>query len=233
MATSERGPGAGTRLAIRPRWEAGRAGRGAFDEMRSLVRSRLWAVNQPEEKEEAPTAGPSWLDRFHAGDRAALDDVYRRHLDAVHRSAAGVLGGADLETVVHEVFFKVMSNQDLRKAFHGGDLAAWLVVVARNHAVDYARRRGREEPAGLEVDRAADLQPRDGFASRADAALVIEKFCCDMLPPKWRPVFEARFLRHLSQTEAAAALRMNRTTLVYQELRIRRLLRSFLLEEAS
>jgi RNA polymerase sigma-70 factor (ECF subfamily) len=193
----------------------------------------LWATNRCEEEVEAPGAGPNWLERFHAGDRAVLDDVYRRHLDAVRRSAAGVLGGADLETVVHEVFFKVMSNQDLRMAFHGGDLAAWLVVVARHHAIDYARRRGREEPAGLEVAAAAGAPPPDGFASRADAALVIQKFCCDRLPPKWRPVFEARFLHHLTQTEAAAALRMNRTTLVYQELRIRRLLRSFLLEEAS
>jgi len=204
--------------------------------MRSLVRSRLWAANRREDEVETPEAGPSWLQRFHAGDRAVLDDVYRTHLDAVHRSAAGVLGGADLETVVHEVFFKVMSNQDLRKAFHGGDLAAWLVVVSRHHAIDYARRRGREEPAGLDLAHAADRShpaPRDGFASRADAALVIQKFCCDMLPPKWLPVFEARFLHHLSQTEAAAALGMNRTTLVYQELRIRRLLRAFLLEEAS
>jgi len=201
--------------------------------MRSLVRSRLWAANRREAEVEAPEAGPSWLERFHAGDRGVLDDVYRRHLDAVHRSAAGVLGGADLETVVHEVFFKVMSNQDLRRTFHGGDLAAWLVVVARHHAIDYARRRGREEPAGLVVADAADPPSQDGFASRADAALVIQKFCCDMLPPKWRPVFEARFLHHLSQTEAAASLRMNRTTLVYQELRIRRLLRSFLLGEAS
>jgi RNA polymerase sigma-70 factor (ECF subfamily) len=142
-----------------------------------------------------------------------------------------VLGGADLETVVHEVFFRLMSNEDLRKAFRGGDLAAWLVVIARHHAIDYVRRRGREEPAGLEVAGAAN-PPQDGFASRAEAALLVEKFCRELLPPKWRAVFEARFLRHLSQTEAANALRMSRTTLLYQELRIRRLLRVFLLEEA-
>ena len=161
-----------------------------------------------------------------------LDEVYRGHLDAVHRSAGGVLGGADLETVVHEVFFRLMSNDDLRKGFHGGDLAAWLVVIARHHAIDYVRRREREEPAGLEVADSAD-SPRDGFASRAEAALLVQKFCRDVLPPKWHAVFEARFLRHLSQTEAATALRMSRTTLLYQELRIRRLLHVFLLEEAS
>ena len=66
-------------------------------------------------------------------------------------------------------------------------------------------------------------------ASRAEAALLIQKFCAEVLPPKWRPVFEARFVEHLTQTEAAAALRMRRTTLVYQELRIRSLLNGFLL----
>jgi RNA polymerase sigma-70 factor (ECF subfamily) len=180
---------------------------------------------------ETPPEPVGWLERFHAGDRAVLDEVYRGYLDTVYRSAGRVLGGADLETVVHEVFFRVMSSEDLRRAFNGGDLGAWLLVIARHHAIDYVRRRRREEPAGLEVAGTTDPL-RDGFAARAEAALVIDKFCCEVLPPKWRPVFEARFLHHLSQTEAATALRMRRTTLVYQELRIRHLLHTFLLEEA-
>ena len=45
-------------------------------------------------------------------------------------------------------------------------------------------------------------------------------------------MFEARFLQHLNQSEAAALLGMRRTTLAYRELRIRALLRKFLLEEA-
>ncbi|NPC78158.1 RNA polymerase subunit sigma-70, partial [Pyxidicoccus fallax] len=49
------------------------------------------------------------------------------------------------------------------------------------------------------------------------------------LPAKWAPVFEARFVRQLSQREAAAALGLHRTTLAYQELRIRSLLKKFLL----
>ena len=62
--------------------------------------------------------------------------------------------------------------------------------------------------------------------------MLIQKFCADVLPPKWRRCSRRVSSQHLTQTEAAAALRMNRTTLVYQELRIRRLLHSFLLGEA-
>jgi RNA polymerase sigma-70 factor, ECF subfamily len=198
--------------------------------MRTFVRSQVWPASSYEAAGEIPDARASWLALFHAGDRAVLDDVYRAHVDAVHRSAGGVLGGADLETVVHEVFFKVMTNADLRKGFHGGDLAAWLVVIARHHAIDYVRRRSREQPAGLDVVGATDA-PQTAVASRAEAALLIQKFCAEVLPSKWRAVFEARFVQHLTQTEAAAALRVNRTTLVYHELRIRRLLHTFLLEE--
>jgi RNA polymerase sigma-70 factor, ECF subfamily len=201
--------------------------------MRNLVRSHVWPASSYAEDAEIPQARASWLARFHAGDRAVLDDMYRAQVDTVHRSAGSVLGGADLETVVHEVFFKVMTNADLRKAFQGGDLAAWLVVIARHHAIDYVRRRGREQPAGLDVVGAADGAPHTAVASRAEAALLIQKFCAEVLPPKWQPVFEARFVQHLTQTEAAAELRMRRTTLVYHELRIRRLLHSFLLGETS
>jgi RNA polymerase sigma-70 factor (ECF subfamily) len=197
--------------------------------MRSFVRSQVWPAGSYAAEPEIREARASWLERFHAGDRPVLDEVYRAHVDAVHRSAGGVLGGADLETVVHEVFFKVMTNSDLRKAFHGGDLAAWLVVIARHHAIDYVRRRNREQPAGLDVACAPDASPAADTSS-AEAALLIQKFCAEVLPSKWRPVFAARFVEHLTQTEAAAALRMRRTTLVYQELRIRRLLRGFLLE---
>jgi len=200
--------------------------------MRNFVRSQVWPASSYAAEPEIPEARASWLARFHAGDRAVLDDVYRGHVDAVHRSAGGVLGGADLETVVHEVFFRVMTNADLRKAFQGGDLAAWLVVIARHHAIDYVRRRSREQPSGLDVGGATDA-PHGAVAARAEAGLIIRKFCAEVLPPKWRPVFEARFVQHLTQTEAAAALRMRRTTLVYHELRIRRLLHTFLLGETS
>jgi RNA polymerase sigma-70 factor (ECF subfamily) len=198
--------------------------------MRNFVRSQVWPAGSYATNAEIPPARATWLERFHAGDRAVLDEVYRAHVDAVHRSAGGVLGGADLETVVHEVFFRVMTRPDLRHAFRGGDLAAWLVVIARHHAIDYVRRRSREQPAGLEVAGAPEALHTAG-ASRAEAALLIQKFCAEVLPPKLRAVFESRFVQHLTQTEAAAALRMRRTTLVYQELRIRRLLHRFLLEE--
>ena len=59
---------------------------------------------------------------------------------------------------------------------------------------------------------------------------MIERFRREVLPAKWADVFEHRFLRQLSQAEAAELLGIGRTTLAYQETRVRRLLRRFLLK---
>lgn len=44
-------------------------------------------------------------------------------------------------------------------------------------------------------------------------------------------MFELRFLHQLPQRDAASRLGINRTTLAYREVRIRRLLKRFLLEQ--
>jgi len=171
-----------------------------------------------------------WLERFYAGERRALEEVYRQHFDTVESAVGTVLAGADRETLIHEVFFRVLRDETFRRAFRGGDLGAWLAVVARNQAIDYTRRRNRESPAG--IDLGASRGNGDELARSAEARLLIERFLRDVLPPAWRGVFEARFIAHMSQSEAAAALGKRRTTLAYQELRIRQLLRKFLLEDA-
>ena len=63
----------------------------------------------------------------------------------------------------------------------------------------------------------------------AEARVMLDRFRSERLPAKWRGVFEARFIRQLDQRSAAKELKMFRTTLAYQELRVRALLRKFLL----
>jgi len=181
----------------------------------------------------ATATADDWLQRFHDGDRGALEQLYRDHFDTVARAVGPLLGRADKETVTQEIFFRLVSQRSLRLAFHGGDLRAWLEVVARNHALDYLRRRKRETPAGMTPPAAEEAQtppvPGAHWESAADARLLIDRFRAEVLPPKWAGTFELRFLKQLSQTEAGAALGIGRTTLAYQEARVRRLLRKFLL----
>ena len=172
---------------------------------------------------------PDELARFHEGQRESLADCYRAHLRAVEQAVARYLRGADRETVIHEVFYRLLSRRELREQFRGGSLRAWLVEVAKNHAIDYVRRYSRETVvAPEEAERLADA-PVASFTEESDARMLLEAFCRDHLPEKWRRVFEARFVKALGQGEAARALGMNRTTVAYQEHRIRRLLERFLL----
>lgn len=175
-----------------------------------------------------------WLKKFHAGDREVMDACYREHFATVERRVGSVLKGCDKETVVYEVFYRLVSDESMRQHFHGGSLAAWLGTVARNEAIDYARRYGREWGLGEESDpqrmaAAGNAGMLDRFEAQAEARLLVEQFRREVLPAKWEGVFRTRFLEQLDQREAAARLGMHRTTLAYQELRIRRLLRRFVL----
>ena len=107
--------------------------------------------------------------------------------------------------------------------------------------VDHARRDPQRArlPAPIPTGAVRTLRSeRDELDARAaarrvddelDAKVLVERFRRDCLPPEWAAVFDARFLRQVTQREAAEELGIRRTTLAYQELRIRRLLTQFLL----
>jgi RNA polymerase sigma-70 factor (ECF subfamily) len=172
-----------------------------------------------------------WLDAFHAGDKAVLEQCYRDHYAKVARAVGRVLGECDAETVTHETYYRLLSDARLRENFAGGNFAAWLTRVAMNAALDLLRRR-RHESAELPSE--AELESRaaaERAAEELEAKLLIEQFQRERLPPEWAPVFEARFLRRLTQRDAASELGMKRSTLAYQEERIRELLAKFLVKE--
>jgi RNA polymerase sigma-70 factor (ECF subfamily) len=195
-------------------------------------------AEQPETaKADVSAEEAAWLERFWAGDKPVIEEVYREHAGAVLAAAGRILTGADQETVAHEVFFRLVSEETFRRRYAGGSLRAWLSTVSRNRAIDFYRRKNREEMTEAEdLERHAGSADADRFVERAEARRVVERFRKEVLPQKWAPVFEARFIKQLSQREAAAELALSRTTLAYQEMRIRSLLKGFLLnttEEAS
>jgi RNA polymerase sigma-70 factor (ECF subfamily) len=169
----------------------------------------------------------SFLRAFHAGNRDVLATCYREQYARVSSAVGAVVQGPDRETVVHEVFLRLLSDEPFRRSFQGGDLGSWLAVVAKNRAIDHRRRAAREIATDALPDRVA-VEPAD---LEAEARMAVDRFRAERLPPKWRGVFETRFVRQLPQREAARELGIQRTTLVYQEARVRALLRSFLLEE--
>ena len=185
-------------------------------------------------EEELGQAEDDWLRAFHAGQRDCLERCYREQWPTVERAVATIIAtGADRETLVHEVFFRLLNEESLRRGFHGGSFSAWLRVVARNQAIDYARRRRLEVQIPNDAHTLNDSAAGGALDRQIDARLTLQRFCEDVLPQKWRRVFEARFVRQQDQPAAARSLGMRRTTLAYQEYRIRNLLRRFVLRGES
>jgi RNA polymerase sigma-70 factor (ECF subfamily) len=167
------------------------------------------------------------LARFHAGDSATMEECYREHFGDVRQAAGRVLRGADRDTVVHNVFYRLLSDASLRESFRGGNLAAWLTTVTRNEAIDFARKYAREAPLSSSPGDAAGTAD----VEQVEARLAIDRFRRERLPKELAGVFDARFLQQLTQRDAADALGIPRSTLVYQEQQVRAALRSFFKQE--
>jgi RNA polymerase sigma-70 factor (ECF subfamily) len=173
-----------------------------------------------------------WLERFHAGERQTIADCYRDHFRVVDYAVGQVLRGADKETVIHEVFFQLLARAELRQSFTGVGFSSWLSTLARRQAIDFWRRYRHErslDQLTAEGRTVEPSQPGEPFERAVEARLTIDRFRRECLPAKWVRVFEARFVGGLAQRAAAARLGISRTTLAYQEIQVRRLLRKFLL----
>lgn len=180
--------------------------------------------------QQKAAAEQAFLDAFHAGDRACMAAIYEQQFDVVDRVVGGILSAADRENLVHEVFFRLLSDEALRREFQGGSLSSWLRVMARNQALDHVRRRRLEVPLSQHTPtRQNGLSIEDRLEQRTHVRLTLDRFRTQVLPAKWERVFVARFLEQQDQPTAARSLHMRRTTLAYQEYRIRRLLERFVL----
>jgi len=187
-------------------------------------------VRLPSSTADFAAQDDQWLEHFHRGDRATLEQCYQDYFTTVERAIGQLLSGADRETATHELFWRLLSSEDLRRSFQGGSFAAWIATVARNQAIDIRRVAARETSAVATDSGAATV---GDWEEAAQARLLVERFRRDHLPREWADVFELRFLQQLPQREAAARLSMRRTTLAYREMRIRRLLERFLLVDAT
>jgi len=170
--------------------------------------------------------------RFHAGERDFIGLLYRATYETVDVAVGRVLRGADRETVVHDLYLRLLSKPELRRNFVGGSMRSWLATLAHNLAVDFWRRhRWETSLEDRDVPPLVDPLSR-GMEERVELNLLVERFKRNGLPEVLWPLFQARFIERLDQREAARRLGMHRTTLAYRELRIRRFLRAFLRERS-
>ena len=146
--------------------------------------------------------------RIQAGDAAALAELYDRYTPLLYPVALRILRSAtEAEDAVQDAWVQVWKraeSYDVRR----GNVAAWLLTVARTRALDRyrsvasrsrAETRAEEEPVRVApVDPARSAAQAD-IGERVRAALA-------RLQPQQRQVLEIAYFEGLSQSEISERL---------------------------
>lgn len=126
--------------------------------------------------------------------------LFDRYSKLVYSVALRVLSdSSEAEDVMQETFIQVWKNPG---AFvpGRGSLGGWLVVVARNRAIDKLRRRRPTEPVELFT-----LPSSTNLERESEHGVLLEKIQTAMaeLPDEQRSVVDLAFFEGLSHSEIA------------------------------
>jgi RNA polymerase sigma-70 factor (ECF subfamily) len=162
-------------------------------------------LTPPEPTDEALVA------RVVAGDLAAFSLLYDRYDRPVYAMASHLLGAAEAEDVVQEVFLRLWRGVDQFDE-RRGRFAPWFLAIARHEVLARLRRRSREQRLALveDIDRLLAAAPdpaidvEEQVWQRERGALILAAL--NELPPEQRRVLVLAYFGELSQTTIAASL---------------------------
>jgi RNA polymerase sigma-70 factor (ECF subfamily) len=177
------------------------------------------------------------LTRFAAGERTALDELFRRYRQPAYRVAFRLLGNeADALDAVQEGFVKALTHL---QGFEGrSSFKTWLLRVVSNAALDLGRQRGRRETLSLDAAQArevgsgadANLLTHDAAASgleRADLRALLDDALATLSAAQ-RQTFVLHVDAELSYREVADALGISIGTVMSRLFYARQKLRAYL-----
>ncbi len=179
------------------------------------------------------------LARFAAGQRDALDELFRRYRLLAFRVAHRLLGNeADALDAVQEGFVKVLTHLE---SFQGrSTFKTWLLRVVSNAALDLGRSRGRRESRSLDVSETADQDwaPASGCddpslgLERADLRHLLDQ-ALSTLPESQRRTFVLHADAELSYREVAEVMDISIGTVMSRLYYARQKLRAYLTHRLS
>lgn len=186
----------------------------------------------------SPPSDAVLLEQFSAGDRRALDDLFRRYKTIAYRVAYRLLGSeADALDAVQNGFIKTLRN--LARFQGNSSFKTWLLRIISNAALDIGRQRQRQArvpqaPADNKPDRfgASGLPPADIELIRADLREKIDA-ALQQLPETQRQTFVLHVDGELSYREVADTLGISIGTVMSRLFYARQKLKSLLADQVS
>lgn len=179
----------------------------------------------PAETSHAPPDLVPLVSAAQAGGRDAFGEIHRRFAAVVHGIALAHVAPSDAEDVTQETFVKV--HRTLATLRDPAAFPAWICRIARNVALDHARRdRRRPAETPLPDDRAAPEAAANDDELRERALRALAR-----LPEAYRETLMLRLAEGLSGPEVAARTGMTPESVRVNLCRGMAMLRPLLREE--
>ena len=147
--------------------------------------------------------------RVLSGDDCAFEYLFNRYREAISRLFAQRLGGApnsatEADDLLQETFIKGYVN--LPRSSPNYTFGQWLYTIARNTFIDHVRRRSTDLPIDDQFAMPASSAPTpEESVINLQQRTQIEAYL-SLLAPRYRRLFELRFLDELTYEEIAEKL---------------------------
>jgi RNA polymerase sigma-70 factor, ECF subfamily len=142
----------------------------------------------------------SLMDRVRIREQQAITEIFDRYARLVYSVALRVLNDSGhAEDVMQEIFFQLWRNPDSFSSSRG-TLGAWLMVVARNRAIDQLRQRKPAEPVDEVI-----VAAKTNLQSEAERNIIMQKVqgILGDLPIEQQESLQMAFFDGLSHSEIA------------------------------
>jgi RNA polymerase sigma factor (sigma-70 family) len=141
------------------------------------------------------------MERYKAGDRAAITEIFRRYAPLLLRVMQHQLGAReDAYDLVQQTFLQLhRSKEDFRR---GAQLRPWLLTIAINLRHRHFRRMGTRSEISLEPSTLEALNTGSSVKDAADAGCDVRAVLAG-LPPDQRDVIVLHWIEGLSFSEVA------------------------------
>ena len=157
-------------------------------------------------------------------DRERFARLYHSNCQRMTRLAMQILGSdTRAEDAVHDAFLKLIQHYEELRDRPEERIAAWLLVVVKNTALDMLRKERKE--TALEESQWEPSVPADQGEFQALVAIIRK------MPEDYRRVLELRFVVEWSVAEIARTMGLTEGTVKTRIFRGRKLLMERLREE--